>query len=262
MVASFQMWLHFHLNRVYAQPKTPPQAQNHVQQSLAKLEIKQEKEPDATSFGVAEVQEQFQDRQPDPEMEIEYTIQPDSPAKQNDTGDDHENTGTQVDEPDDMSNWALDDPYHASGMNANGGTQDPTVPPEGPMNAEPSPTTGVSPPVPSQLPPSAAKDLEPGDHQPSGNRKRLAEVDDVAYQVKSFPPPVLTSGAIDSRLRRVFKARQDGTMLLDETWVQQWLDKDKRENIKAIFEKVGYNVDRVVKMVVLPLACILFGWML
>jgi hypothetical protein len=47
-------------------------------------------------------------------------------------------------------------------------------------------------------------------------------------------------------------------MLLDETWVQQWLDKDKRENIKAIFEKVGYNVDGVVKMVVLPLVCFLF----
>jgi len=228
---------------------------------LAKAEIKEEEEPDATSLGVAELAEQFQDRQPGPEMEIEYEIQPDSPTKHDGTHDDHENTGTEVDEN------IQPDPYLGSGEVSDGETtkgdevsQYPKVVPEEPMDAKPSPTTGTTgvAPAPSQLPPSAAIDLEPGDSRPGGDRKRPSEAEDVAYQVQSFPPPVLTAGAIDSRLRRVFKARQDGTMLLDETWVQQWLDKDKRENIKAIFEKVGYNVDGVVKMVVLPLVCFSF----
>ena len=232
---------------------------------MTKAEIKEEKEPDA-SFGVAEVQEQFQDRQPGPEMEIEYEIEPDV-----ETHDDHETTGVEVEEhiqPDSTPSKTIDDPYVGSGEISTGekavvdeGSQDPKEPLEGYMDAEPSPTASVSP-VPSQSPPSVAEDLERGDR--TMDRKRPAEVEDVAYQVKSFPPPVLTAGAIDSRLRRVFKARQDGTMLLDETWVQQWLDKEKRENIKAIFEKVGYNVDRVVKIVVLSLVlvCVLFRWML
>lgn len=83
-----------------------------------------------------------------------------------------------------------------------------------------------------------------------GRGKRVYGADEF-FTVASIPPPQLTEKAIDSRLRRVFKPRADGTMLVDESWRQQWADKEGRIKVLEMFEKVGYNTDRVPKMVVL-----------
>ena len=60
-----------------------------------------------------------------------------------------------------------------------------------------------------------------------------------------MPPAELSAAAIDGRLRRIFKPRKDGSYLLDESWVAQYRDKDTRDKLLSMFEKVGYNVDRV-----------------
>ena len=67
------------------------------------------------------------------------------------------------------------------------------------------------------------------------------------YLVRSTPPPILSEKAIDSRIRRVFKVRADGTTLVDEQWCQQWANKEARVKLLEMFEKVGYDVDRVAK---------------
>ena len=81
-----------------------------------------------------------------------------------------------------------------------------------------------------------------------GRGKRVLGVEE--FTVASIPPPQLTEKAIDSRLRRVFKPRADGTMLVDESWRQQWADKEGRIKVLEMFEKVGYNTDRVPKLFV------------
>ena len=66
------------------------------------------------------------------------------------------------------------------------------------------------------------------------------------FTTLTLPPPVLTDKAIDCRLRRVFKPRADGTYPVDEQWQKAWLDaKGDRTKVKALFEKVGYDPDRV-----------------
>lgn len=77
------------------------------------------------------------------------------------------------------------------------------------------------------------------------------------FSTRSLPPEVLSDRAIDSRLRRVFKPRADGTYLLDERWNQCWADvKGERNSVKALFEKVAYNVDRFYENQCLVSICI------
>ena len=77
--------------------------------------------------------------------------------------------------------------------------------------------------------------------------KRTETQESFQYMVQSNPPPILSERAIDSRLRRVFKVRADGTTLVDQQWCQQWADKEARVKLLEMFEKVGYNADRVAK---------------
>lgn len=77
--------------------------------------------------------------------------------------------------------------------------------------------------------------------------KRAEPQECFEYQVRSTPPPILSEKAIDSRIRRVFKVRADGTTLVDEQWCQQWASKEARVKLLEMFEKVGYDVDRVAQ---------------
>lgn len=63
----------------------------------------------------------------------------------------------------------------------------------------------------------------------------------------AMPPEALTDRAIYMRLNRVFKKRKDGNYLLDDYWNNAWADIDGggRDSVKALFEKVGYQKDRV-----------------
>ena len=63
----------------------------------------------------------------------------------------------------------------------------------------------------------------------------------------TLPPEVLSERAIYMRLNRVFKKRKDGSYQLDDYWNKAWADVDGggRESVKSVFEKVGYQRDRV-----------------
>ena len=93
--------------------------------------------------------------------------------------------------------------------------------------------------------------------QSSGlKRQRHLELEDVGAEEvcgdfvvggDTCPPPVLTRNAILCRLRRIFKKRADGTTRLSQSWNDQWADEKGREEIESLFEKLGYNVERVFK---------------
>ena len=66
--------------------------------------------------------------------------------------------------------------------------------------------------------------------------------------VESVPPEELSTKAIYMRVHRVFKKRKDGTFQLDDRWNKAWADVEGggRDEVYSIFEKVGYQRDRVV----------------
>ena len=66
-------------------------------------------------------------------------------------------------------------------------------------------------------------------------------------ETRSMPPPILSKSAIYNRVRRVFVKRANGTMQLDDHWNNLWSDihGGGREQVMAMFEKVGYDADRV-----------------
>ena len=70
---------------------------------------------------------------------------------------------------------------------------------------------------------------------------------DPYYTPESMPPAPLSDSAVYNRLWRVFRRRKDGKYALDEKWVEAWNDAkgSGRDEVKAIFEKVGYNPDKV-----------------
>ena len=114
---------------------------------------------------------------------------------------------------------------------------------------EPPPSnTPVSPPKPPLQPqPDQSKGKTgKGIGDGRGGVKRAGREDDT-FHVSSIPPPILSEKAIDSRIRRVFKPRADGSTLLDDTWQQQWANKESRVKLLEMFEKVGYDVDRGAK---------------
>lgn len=67
------------------------------------------------------------------------------------------------------------------------------------------------------------------------------------FATNSVPPPELTQHAIKNRLRRLFAPRKDGSRMVDERWLEAWNDTygGGRDEIMAMFEKVGYSPDRV-----------------
>jgi len=58
------------------------------------------------------------------------------------------------------------------------------------------------------------------------------------------PPAPLTRNAIRLRLRRVLAPRADGTFLVPEKAVQDF-EGDNKDQLYALFEKSGYDKDRV-----------------
>ena len=63
--------------------------------------------------------------------------------------------------------------------------------------------------------------------------------------VISFPPAVLTEGAIDKRIRRVMTPRANGEYLVSGDFVSMWNDRitGGRDKVRALFEKAAYNPD-------------------
>ena len=79
-----------------------------------------------------------------------------------------------------------------------------------------------------------------------GGVKRPADCQDAYYYTESVPPQVLSKSAIYNRLWRVFQRRKDGSRLVDQRWCDMWGDIGQgRNELESMFEKVGYNVDRV-----------------
>ena len=136
-------------------------------------------------------------------------------------------------------------------------TPNQNVAPKTPVNKPPQPETSqvCSPSaetqpgeLPSSVGPGAGKGVDkvgglqtptPSEGEVLGNAD-----DELAFITISVPPPILTQNAIDNRLRRIFKARADGTYQVDKSWVDQYKDRDLRQKLYAMFEKVGYSPDR------------------
>ena len=57
------------------------------------------------------------------------------------------------------------------------------------------------------------------------------------------PPPQLSEGAIDRRLRRIVAPRSNGKHKVPQQVVDQFENKEERRSLQAAFEKVGYNAD-------------------
>lgn len=106
--------------------------------------------------------------------------------------------------------------------------------------ATPNTSPGASSTVPGPTPSVAPSEI--------GNKRGRDGDDDGElgyFLTLSVPPPQLSHGAIDARLRRVFKKRADGTYQLDDSWNSQWKDQSQRKNLFAMFEKLGYDTDWV-----------------
>lgn len=126
-----------------------------------------------------------------------------------------------------------------------------------PMKSNPPPPAAASSPekVPghesskvTQYGPSAT--CTGGGKGGKGGVKRAGDFVDPYYHTKSLPPPTLSASAIYNRLHRVFQRKKDGKFLLDDRWNEMWADASgARRELNSIFEKVGYNVDRVYKMI-------------
>ena len=114
----------------------------------------------------------------------------------------------------------------------------PTSAPEVPSPAEP-PFTQPTHPKPS------VKEDKVVPESGKGGIKRK-EFED-PFTTVTTPPQPLSEKAVYARIRRVFQKRKDGTFQLDDRWNEAWADTkgDGRRELLAMFEKVGYNPDRV-----------------
>ena len=106
----------------------------------------------------------------------------------------------------------------------------------------------TNPPVPQHPNPPAtvpqSRIESPAGFSQKGS-KGSTKGSDEQFFTMTIPPPVLTQSAINNRLRRVFQPRADGSYLVDSSWVEQYKDRESREKLFSMFEKVGYVVDRV-----------------
>ena len=122
--------------------------------------------------------------------------------------------------------------------------------PATPVSAQYEPS--LAPETPSKAPPATPSMLGVGKGYGTGSNMWGREPDEghyySPYSTASLPPPVLSQSAIEGRLRRIFKPRKDGTFLVDQSWVKQFNEKDNRDQLYSMFEKVGYNPDRGAKL--------------
>ena len=72
---------------------------------------------------------------------------------------------------------------------------------------------------------------------------------EVAVALAKTPPPPSLMGEkkMQERLRRIFKARADGSYLVPEDLLKDYQNKFTRPKIEALFEKVGYSPDWVLE---------------
>ena len=57
------------------------------------------------------------------------------------------------------------------------------------------------------------------------------------------PPISISDKAVESRMRRLMARRADGSTLVPEEVIKDWHNLDTRPNLKALFERTGYNKD-------------------
>ena len=127
----------------------------------------------------------------------------------------------------------------------------------------PQPQTPVPEPAPSTVPVPVKQEPQQDQTTTSSNLQQCAgvgkggvkrgpeeEANDDEFVTKSRPPEPLSTNAISCRLRRVFNKRKDGSTLLDDRWNTAWKDihGGGRDQLLAMFEKVGYDPDRVEQM--------------
>ena len=111
----------------------------------------------------------------------------------------------------------------------------------------PSPIPAVSPPPGGlEVTPKGVACPTPKSTSAGPPKRKL---DDEDYVTMSLPPPPLTDQAVYGRMYRIFQRKKNGSKLLDDRWCEAWADVrgGGRESLKAMFEKVGYDPDRVVK---------------
>ena len=118
----------------------------------------------------------------------------------------------------------------------------------------PSPSHGPEVPTipsPPPLPPKRCEIPVGQNGGGTGERKRGPD-EELEFLTESVPPEPLSRSAIYGRMRRVFQKKKDGTMPLDDQWNNLWKDCNGggRDQLMAMFEKVGFNTDRVTKNVV------------
>ena len=84
-------------------------------------------------------------------------------------------------------------------------------------------------------PETASEDIQ-GVEEPK-EKKSMAEPEEK-------PGTVLSTAAIDKRLRRIFTPRSDGTYAVSEDFVKKYLAKgDERQKLLVMFEKCDYKPD-------------------
>lgn len=116
--------------------------------------------------------------------------------------------------------------------------------PESTAPTEPHEETQPAQPEEKDKPIETSLQLHRGGVKRSGVE---AGLDDAFYGTSSLPPPVLSQSAIYNRLWRVFQKKKDGSLHLDQRWHDMWSEiRGGRRQIESMFEKVGYNVDRVL----------------
>lgn len=68
---------------------------------------------------------------------------------------------------------------------------------------------------------------------------------ETAEEVTAPEPPVqLSDGAIKMRMRRIMQPRADGSYLVPEGVIKDWVNEEGKVQLKALFEKAAYNKDR------------------
>ena len=93
--------------------------------------------------------------------------------------------------------------------------------------------------------PTAARPTKPA---PKQTQRDADEYDDDDFDLGSLPPPMPTQEAIDQRLRRLTKPRKDGSFLLPDEVIKQWMDiKCGRLEVQKLFERCGFNPDRFLE---------------